>query len=322
MPIVVLINRGLAWLVPKWVSGVWIVDQPFSENHIWNDLLTDSLKTEADKRDLTLCIPNSFQPCQLDIGELVEFTGIHPFPRDKWLNRLIERPIVTFMCRSDRTWPDTHSWPFLSHFLLRIPLLARICRRLGFYPLRDFQVRQQLHHISCLADEIRAIFPDIEFAVCGLDRRGKLPNSIKDMRVNHIDDDVNRAWTLQGARSHIVVGVLGSHTVVPGSLSGAYVELVPMSHLSNVLTTVPIRSAEVREALFTHRLIPADIQYKTLANILIEILLDFPYFSVAFADKYYHPVGQLEIGEISELLARRELFLKSMKVLPPAGMFN
>ncbi len=90
-------------------------------------------------------------------------------------------------------------------------------------PAAHLARRQQLGCLIRLAEGFRSILPNLEFAVCGLDRQGKLPSWITDRRVDEINDATNREWAEQGARSHILLGVLGSHTVLPGSLSGGLI---------------------------------------------------------------------------------------------------
>jgi hypothetical protein len=105
-PVIVLVNRALVWLVPDWVAGIWVLEQSFSQNISWSDALTAAIKDHASEHELSLSIPTTFQHCHLSSEELKDFTRINPFPRDLWTERLSERPVVTFMWRTDRVWPE------------------------------------------------------------------------------------------------------------------------------------------------------------------------------------------------------------------------
>jgi hypothetical protein len=173
-----------------------------------------------------------------------------------------------------------------------------------------------------LAEGLRSILPNLEFVVCGIDCQGKMPAWITDMRVDEINEATNRAWAEQGARSHVLFGVLGSHMVLPGSLAGAYIELVPKRLTTNVLTTAPVRATEVREAIFSYRLIPADVTVDSLKAIIIEILLDYPYMRLTLCEEYYKSIDQHELKHVREFLSKRNCFINSMPKTPGIRLFN
>jgi hypothetical protein len=319
-PVIVLVNRALVWLVPDWVAGIWVLERSHSKNVAWSDSLTSAIKLKAHEYELALSIPTTFQPCHLSSEELLDFTRIKPFPRDLWTEKLSEQPVVTFMWRTDRVWPDPNRSAFLHSLMSKSGLSRKIWRRFLMNPAAHLARRQQLGCLIRLAEGLRSILPNLEFAVCGLDRQGKLPSWITDRRVDEINDATNREWAEQGARSHILLGVLGSHTVLPGSLSGAYLELVPTSMAANVLTTAPVLATEVREAIFSYRLIPADVSVNTLQAIIIQTLLDYPYKKLTTCHKYYKSINPAELEHVRQVLSERCRFINSLSTtsrIPP-----
>lgn len=321
-PVIVLVNRALVWLVPEWVAGIWVLERSFSQNIGWSDALTTAIKDNASEHELSLSIPTTFQPCHLSPEELQDFTRIKPFPRDLWIEKLSERPVVTFMWRTDRVWPEKHRTGFFNSFVARNGLARKLFVRLRVDPSEFFARQEQLRCLIRLAEGLRRLLPNLEFVVCGLHRYGKLPSWITDCRVDEFTETTNREWAEQGARSHVLFGVLGSHTVLPGSLSGAYIELVPRSLTANVLTTAPVRATEVRDAIYSYRLIPADVSVDTLQSIIVEILLDYPYMNLATCDEYYKSIDTCELKRVRKVLYERTRFISSLPSDPGIGLFN
>lgn len=321
LPIIVLINRALAWLVPDWVQGVWIVETPFLQNGEWKDGLAHEIKEQATKRRLLLSIPTTFQPFHITPNDLAEFTRIAPFPRERWLERLRERPVVTFQWRTDRVWADVGRSLGGSWFV-KSKIALKIWRVLGLKPERAIGLRQQVARVVHVAEGLRSVFPNLEFAVCGEDSSSELPAWIKDLRVARMESDTNRTWAEQAAQSHILFAVHGSHTTLPGSLSGALVELMPDDRWRNILTCPSITVRQVREAILVHRVLPVDVSSESLKNLLIEMLCDYPYFAVAMKDEYYGPLEPSDIADVRSRLAERQRVIAALTENKAAEMMN
>ena len=268
MDVIVLINPALRWLVPDDVGGVWVVDQELDANSSWNEALDTAIKAQIEKSGLEIFAPRTFQPAYLTQDELQAACKIKPFPRDEWNSRLQEKPVVTFMWRDDRSW--SHS-PF-----------GKL--------LRGSDTKRQAANVASLANELRKRFPKMEFSVCGIGKTAHLPEWIKDMRVAAIGAGDNEAWAAQGASSHVLCGVTGSHLTIPGSLAGTYVELVPPQFWSNIMTCASVTTREPRETLFCNRFLPVATSPADLADIISAILLNYSYAAIAFKDAYYTPL--------------------------------
>ena len=325
-PVIVLVNRALVWLVPDWVAGIWVVERSITKESTWSDALTSAIKLHATEHELSLSIPTTFQHCQLSSEELQDFTRIKPFPRDLWTKKLSERPVVTFMWRSDRAWPELTRDGLLNSLMTRSLLARKIFRRLGVDSEELFVLgpkrKRQLHQLITLAEGLRRLFPKLEFVVCGLGRHGSLPSWITDRRVDQFSESTNQEWVKQGARSHILFGVLGSHTVLPGALAGAYIELVPRYLTTNVLTTVPVRATEVREAVYCYRLLPADVRVDTLQSVIAEILYDYPYKQLTLCDEYYKQIDKDQLNRVRAMLTSQRRVFESLPQMPGNRLFN
>ena len=101
--IIAIIHPDLQWLLPPEVDEAWIV--PFKDLNAnqWNE--TFDLKIHDLVASLDSCyIPRLFQPTRATAKQVEAYTGISTFPRNEWIDRLAEKPIVTFMYRPDRCW--------------------------------------------------------------------------------------------------------------------------------------------------------------------------------------------------------------------------
>ena len=310
--IIVLINPTLRWLVPDSVSGIWIVEQGLGANERWSEALDAEIKAAASRFDLQLFVPVTFQPALVTQAELQQACKVRPFPREEWIERLEQKPVVTFMLRNDRPWPQarkSRSRSILSRVLGRISKQMEYKLNVG---ISKWQERRQLKYAQALAEELRKGFPKLEFSVCGFGTGGKLPAWIKDLRVDACDGDTNLAWAEQSAQSHVLFGVHGSHLCVFGSLAGAHIELTPSDRLRNILTCASVTTDETREALFCHRFLPGDLAPGYLADVISSILVNYSYFAVAFGDANYTPLSKERLKSARQALARRRTVVSQL----------
>lgn len=308
LDLVVLIPANLLWLVPDYVAEVWVYPGGLAATKCWSEGLAEQLQTLV-RRFETCCVPRIFQPAHLSQTELESFTSVPPFPRREWLERLAVRPTITFMWRTDRNWSIKTDAE--STFLTRMPRFGRLVNR---YRSRRAQV-EQLCNVIALAEDLRRYLPRLDFAVCGLGRLGQLPGWIEDLRVETMSEETNRDWCRRSSESHVLLGVLGSHMVLPSGHAGAVVELVPRSFLPNVLTELLVTCEDERESLYCYRWLPLETAPITLSAIVQSILYNYPYMHKAFHRDYYRPLTRNEVTEIATLQSTRSTILKKQAVL-------
>jgi len=308
MGIIVLINPELRWLVPDDVEGIWEVAQGFSANGRWREVIGKFVKAKAESLGIELFLPAIFESAYLNREEIHKACKIEPFPLHEWLDRLRERPTVTFMWRTDRLWPSVNNAGQSSK---KNRLLRRLERRMAWLQKRhaSYACKRQVRNVVALGEKLREAFPRLEFAVCGLDKEGRLPDWIKDLRVERLSAESNLLWSRQASQSHVVTGVLGSHMSVPGALSGSYVELVPPDMWSNILTCAPVSTRQPRGAIFLYRMLPAQVDPTSLADLITSILINYPYARMVFSDEHYRPLSMDQLASIRNELSRRSLVL-------------
>lgn len=263
--VIALVPRFLRWMVPEGVAAIWAVDLPLARGNEWNDWLAAEIKRRLEPlRRCWLSIALSHpHPDDFDIER---FTRVRPFPIEEWAERL-GRPTVTFVWREDRVWRDTGSGGRCSR------LAARLKRKLGLSPAF---LEDQRRRVVALAGALRKFVPDLDFAVAGLGRTGRLPDWIADLRTIEVGEIEERAWCERYARSHVVTGVHGSNMLLPSAHAGAVLELVPADRWGNLVQDVLVAPQDVRQALWRYRFLPIDASPATVALVAVNMLRHIP----------------------------------------------
>ncbi len=311
LDIVVLIPEALLWLVPPYVAVVWFFRIGLAATGQGSAGLARET-TRLVERFEQCFIPCTFQPAHLLPTELAQFSGVTPFPREAWLERLQERPTVTFMWRTDRCWsPLDDANRAGNQAAGRSRLIRSLQRRVQ--PLVARSARsQQLRNVIAFAEHLRQSLPKLDFGVCGLGREGALPPWITDLRFDRVTTEVNRQWCERSSKSHVLVGVLGSHMVLPSGHAGAVVELVPNSFLRNVLTDILITTDEPRESAYCYRFLPLDTPAETMSVTVQSLLYNYPYVRDTFSIANYGPFSPEALVQTQTLLQQRSTVLESL----------
>jgi hypothetical protein len=127
-----------------------------------------------------------------------------------------------------------------------------------------------------------AHMPDVSLALIGTTSDDKrtipdLPSWVNDMRATHMNDDIERAWVAQYARSHIVVGVHGSNMLLPTAHAGASVTLMPIDRWGNMVQDTIVTEPDPRMSQVRHKHIPIDTLPETLARIVVRTYRALPH---------------------------------------------
>jgi len=92
----------------------------------------------------------------------------------------------------------------------------------------------QAKRVNALARILREALPNLDFAVCGLERKGRLARWIKDLR----SPPRRRRKTKPGANAPAAaicsLACWASHMMLPGGHAGGVIDLLPGHHLKNV----------------------------------------------------------------------------------------
>lgn len=199
--LILLIPRFLAWMAPKGMAEIWIVDVPLRGGGGWLVGLAEKLEPLlAPLRKLRYL--DMWNYPSVDVSA---FTGVARFdaggPGDAGVNL---RPVLTMIWRDDRPWGGDDSGKTSAAALER-----------------------QLHLYTTVCQSLRAVMPTLDVAVVGLGTQGRFPSWIEDQRVAKPDSAIEQAWCRRYARSHVVFGVHGSSMILPAAHANAALILTP-----------------------------------------------------------------------------------------------
>jgi len=245
MDLVVMVPSFLKWMVPDGVTAIWEIDWQLKTGYLWNEWLAEKIRDlAAAYREVFISAAYS-HPHPQDY-EISRFVGVQPFEVSNW-EEGINHPRITFIWRADRLWAPEKKRParFWRNILLQI----------------------QTERVTKLANKLRAKIPGLEFTVTGMGTNKKLPGWIIDLRTDQVTDSQERQWCKLYAESHVVIGVHGSNMLIPSSLAGAVIDLMPNDRWGNILQDILFRRDDLRESLYRHRFIPLQSTPDVVANI-------------------------------------------------------
>ena len=251
--LVVIVPKILRWMVPDGVAAIWTIDLPLKRGMEWNDWFAQELKKWV----------GNFASCWLSLAyshpppkyySIERFTQVKPFNINEWDERI---PTITYIWRDDRLWAD---------FGIKTP-----------YKWRNSGLGKlvQRKRVFALATRLRKVFPELEFSITGLGKPGGFPPWVKDLRKEKIDEEVERTWCKQYAKSHVVIGIHGSNMLLPSAHAGASVELMPPERWGNIIQDILLPVIDSREALYRYRIVPSSISVADLSSIVGSLIQIF-----------------------------------------------
>jgi hypothetical protein len=324
MDVILLIPSNACWLVPDSVAEIWEVQMDAGyrngEFGFWNNVLDRKIK-ELVKALPECWLPQIHQPQYLSPKELEEVTQIAPFPREKWYGELRKSPKVTFIWRTERLYPRAvdRLMPTVQKFGRKFAALRGIAEAYKQQSKTRNLLRQR-DAVVAIADELHRYMPDLDFAVAGFGREVSFPGSINDLREESFSAEANHALAKRTAESHVLIGVHGS-SLMPGTgLSGAVVELMPDEKLSAILTNMLVNVTDVFEAIYLYRSIPATTSPETVAQIVLNILLNYPVAHYCYNRQYYHPASSDEVATVRAAMRERTETLAKYPLLRESSL--
>jgi hypothetical protein len=302
--VVVLTTANMAPHVSAGVGELWLVDGPHAATAFWNEELADAVRLEVSRFE-TCDVPTIFQLPRLTQAEVAALSGIHPFDRTRWDERLEAGPTVTFLWRDDRCWaPEPRRLRQVLGKWHSVRGAGRAARTLQRAHDRMAPGRQ-LRRVTSLARQLRAALPKLDFAVCGQGSYGSFPDWIRDLRRPHADADANTAWCERAARSHLLIGVLGSQMMLPSGHAGGVIDLIPSGYLRNVLTDWMITTDDVREALFLYRPLPVSTDAASVAETAIAMLVNYTCARSSLHASHYAPLEAAAVDALTRMQNER-----------------
>jgi hypothetical protein len=293
------------------VAETWLVDASHEETAFWNEALVEAVKAEVSRFD-ECHVPTIFQAPRLTPEEIAALTGIAVFDRRRWDEHLERAPTVTFIWRDDRCWSTEPR--------RTLEMCGRLRRTRGLRRATDACVRlrgrfdlwRQFRRVNRLARELRAVLPRLDFGVCGQGSYGTFPAWVTDLRRPRADRAANTLWCERAAQSHLVVGVLGSHMVLPSGHAGGVIDLIPSAYLRNVITDLLVTSDDIRETLFLYRALPLGTDPASIAETAISMLVNYSCARSSLHSRYYAPLRPETIEHLASIQTERTRILRAV----------
>ncbi len=264
--IILLIPHFLRWMVPDGVAAIWTVDLPLRRGLEWNDWLAAELRRRLERFDEVWLSVAFSHPHPQDFG-VERFTRVRPFALDDWEAR-IDRPTVCWVWREDRPWLDEPS------------PMTKLVNRIQTRGARPQQLQRQTARVLAFFTELRRQIPKLQGAIAGIGEPGGLPSWITDLRTKQVDDQVERRWCEQYARSQVVVGIHGSNMLLPSGHAGATVELVPPDRWGNILQDFLFKPHDLRLATLLYRTLPSAVGLTDLAGVVTSLMLTVSFYKL------------------------------------------
>jgi len=262
--LVILLASALRWMVPDGPAAVWSVDAPVSAGAEWNDWLAEEVRRRLIKYTEVHLAAAAAHPGSGQFN-IERFTRVAPFRIADWSSPA-NSPAVSFVWRSDRVWKGGGASG------VREALRRSVRNRLG---RRVTPVSLQTQSILAFAEGLRAVVPRISFSVIGIGDPGGLPAWIQDLRGISTTDDLERRWCRRAADSHVLVGVHGSHMLVPSAHCGAAIDLMPPGRWRNGTQDLLVREGTNRDVLLRNMMLPDTIGPSELTTIVADLLSNY-----------------------------------------------
>ncbi len=246
----VIIQPFLRWMVPSWVAEVWTVELPLTEGRKYFPKLSARIDAELGRFDevyLSHAYTLPRQPVDIEW-----FTGVARHDVSTNADK------ISFIWREDprRYWCSTNYF-------------VRAAKRLlGTNPI----VHCQRLRVTRLFELIRRRNPRVTFAVAGLGRTGRFPSWIGDHRVDAFTEQSERDLCRLYASSRVVIGVLGSHMLLPSMLAGSVISLMPSGWWGAFGQDLMPNDGSEAMAIFSRRVLPVDTPLPAIAACATHML--------------------------------------------------
>jgi hypothetical protein len=253
--VVVVVQDFLKWMIPEGVAEIWSVDIPTSCAQRFHVNLDKRIREECSRFD-RIFLSKAYPHAQPD--SIQHYTGIAPHDFDRSDFR------IAFVWREDRTWSTTVS--------TNVPRMRGL-----FHSSHQITVPQHENLLS-LFSILRKRFPDARFTVAGLGTSTTFPEWVDDQRVDSFTVDIEKEHCRIYAESRIVIGVHGSHMLLPSAHAGMSLDLMPVERWGNFAQDILFQETDSRISTFRYRFVPIATPVDILAEIIAVQIADYKYF--------------------------------------------
>lgn len=260
--VVVIVPVNLRWMVPPGVAEVWTVEVAARNAQCYYPALNERIAQECARFDeiyLSAAFPH---PRDVDVRP---FTQVEPH------DFASPRYRISYVWREDRIWMTDLGVTGAGNRAVRTAALAwqnaKVRRLFGF--LRD-------------------AVPDAVLTVIGLGHATAFPVWVDDRRVSSMSEDVERELCRLYADSRLVIGMHGSHMLLPSAHAGMTIDLMPADRWGNFAQDILYQEQDARMAAFRYRYLPLNVNLRLLARIAKDMIGGYTRFRAHMMNEYAH----------------------------------
>lgn len=272
-PIIVVVSKALAWLVPDYVAETWVVDTALAALEMPVLGFDAFVKQQLLPRFETVWLSHAHIHFDHRTTRFSDFTRTQKFDLRQFSHaRTASLPKLTFVLREDRLWLQ-HGWERLLHKALNRWGLGETAR--------PFWARWQAVRYRKLAHYIHQKMPAISIAATGLTAGGQYPIDLgyavaDERKVAPISPEQERTWSKQYAHSQVVIGVHGSGMLLPTSMAAGFVNLLPPDKLPHYAEDILLAHENPIHQTLLGRFLPTSASPREVANLVVSMLTEFP----------------------------------------------
>ncbi len=262
LDLIVILPEQMKWLVPDGVAELWLVKCKLYELKYRIKHFDKWMKNELN-RFTSVYLSKTYIHLDHHSIDLQVFHKTVGFNVDEFS---IYPRTVTFVLRENRFW--------MSGWWLDLLFKSSIkFNRLSW--LKPLFVWYQNNAVGKTVKKLKDTFPEIECNVIGIGKTNRLSPLINDLRFDRVSEEIEKKWCSIAAKSHFIVGVHGSHMILPTSLSAGFINLMPDYKIDNMIEDIA-NQVRGREALYLSRFLPVSSSSNLVAKHLISMFKGFP----------------------------------------------
>lgn len=220
--IIAIIPERCEWLLPEELAEVWSISIDLKDCGQTIGGLDEFVKSQFDRFE-KVSLSHTFT--HLDHTKYIDFEKVLKRPRFDLKEFLTSEPQITFILREDRFWLNSH----ILYFFFLVSRKFKIERLLN-----PFFIWRQKALIKQTAGKILKGLPHSQLKSTGLGKSGRLFHLIDDHRTDRIFPETEMEWNGIFANSHIVIGVHGSHMLIPSGLAAGFINILPRYKIEHI----------------------------------------------------------------------------------------
>ena len=223
MGVIAIIPERCVWLLPADMAEVWAVSIDLKDCAQTVGGLDEFVKSQLHRFEK---VSFSHTYTHLDHTKYVDMEMVLKTPRFDLEKFYSAQPQFTFVLREDRFWLNSRFMNLLckASIKFKVEHLSN--------PLMGWRQRRL---VNLTGKKILKGLPNARLACTGLGKSGKLLNRIADHRTDRILPETEIQWNTVYAQSHVVIGVHGSHMLIPSALAAGFINLVPRFKIQHLV---------------------------------------------------------------------------------------